>query len=76
MVALGLSTVKKAGCHEDVFVETLNFQMVNCSMFKVACQCGCHTILKSWVKRIPRSKGSKEQLIQEANAQIFAFGSY
>jgi poly(A) polymerase Pap1 len=33
-------------------------------------------IVKSWVKQISRNKGFNEQLVQEANAKIFTFGSY
>eukprot|EP00249_Psilotum_nudum_P016896 c26039_g1_i2 orf=184-2322(+) len=33
-------------------------------------------IVKHWVKRISRNKGFNEQLVQEANAKIFTFGSY
>ncbi|KAK8518264.1 hypothetical protein V6N13_027737 [Hibiscus sabdariffa] len=33
-------------------------------------------IVKSWVKAISRMKGLNEQLVQEANAKIFTFGSY
>ncbi|KAK1324910.1 hypothetical protein QJS10_CPA01g01386 [Acorus calamus] len=33
-------------------------------------------IVKSWVKKISRAKGFNEQLVQEANAKIFTFGSY
>ncbi|KAM7279968.1 hypothetical protein ACFE04_007102 [Oxalis oulophora] len=33
-------------------------------------------IVKSWVKTISRAKGLNEQLVQEANAKIFTFGSY
>ncbi|XVE64003.1 hypothetical protein DITRI_Ditri07aG0066300 [Diplodiscus trichospermus] len=33
-------------------------------------------IVKSWVKAISRAKGLNEQLVQEANAKIFTFGSY
>lgn len=33
-------------------------------------------IVKVWVRKISRSKGFSEQLVQEANAKIFTFGSY
>uniref|UniRef100_A0A2P2L7S7 Nuclear polyA polymerase 1 n=1 Tax=Rhizophora mucronata TaxID=61149 RepID=A0A2P2L7S7_RHIMU len=33
-------------------------------------------IVKNWVKIISRAKGLNEQLVQEANAKIFTFGSY
>ncbi|CAJ1936707.1 unnamed protein product [Sphenostylis stenocarpa] len=33
-------------------------------------------IVKIWVKNISRAKGLNEQLVQEANAKIFTFGSY
>ncbi|KAJ4713462.1 Nuclear poly(A) polymerase [Melia azedarach] len=33
-------------------------------------------IVKIWVKKISRAKGLNEQLVQEANAKIFTFGSY
>ncbi|XP_052179722.1 nuclear poly(A) polymerase 1 [Diospyros lotus] len=33
-------------------------------------------IVKIWVKSISRTKGLNEQLVQEANAKIFTFGSY
>ncbi|XP_068636674.1 nuclear poly(A) polymerase 1-like [Aristolochia californica] len=33
-------------------------------------------IVKTWVKKVSRSKGFNEQLVQEANAKIFTFGSY
>lgn len=33
-------------------------------------------IVKLWVKRISRAKGFNEQIVQEANAKIFTFGSY
>ncbi|XP_058193670.1 nuclear poly(A) polymerase 1-like [Rhododendron vialii] len=33
-------------------------------------------IVKTWVKNITRAKGFNEQLVQEANAKIFTFGSY
>ncbi|XP_059644929.1 nuclear poly(A) polymerase 1-like [Cornus florida] len=32
--------------------------------------------VKIWVKTISRAKGLNEQLVQEANAKIFTFGSY
>ncbi|GMP83508.1 hypothetical protein CsSME_00037397 [Camellia sinensis var. sinensis] len=33
-------------------------------------------IVKMWVKNISRAQGFNEQLVQEANAKIFTFGSY
>lgn len=33
-------------------------------------------IVKLWVKNVSRAKGYNEQLVQEANAKIFTFGSY
>lgn len=33
-------------------------------------------IVKLWVKTISRAKGLNEQLVQDANAKIFTFGSY
>ncbi|GMH21379.1 hypothetical protein Nepgr_023221 [Nepenthes gracilis] len=33
-------------------------------------------IVKVWVKNVSRVKGLNEQLVQEANAKIFTFGSY
>lgn len=33
-------------------------------------------IVKMWVKNISRAKGLNEELVQEANAKIFTFGSY
>ncbi|CAL0313793.1 unnamed protein product [Lupinus luteus] len=33
-------------------------------------------IVKMWVKTISRAKGLNEQMVQEANAKIFTFGSY
>ncbi|XP_058091789.1 nuclear poly(A) polymerase 1-like [Magnolia sinica] len=33
-------------------------------------------IVKTWVKKVGRAKGFNEQLVQEANAKIFTFGSY
>ncbi|GMP59051.1 hypothetical protein CsSME_00022488 [Camellia sinensis var. sinensis] len=33
-------------------------------------------IVKIWMKNITRAKGFNEQLVQEANAKIFTFGSY
>ncbi|XP_048443630.1 nuclear poly(A) polymerase 1 [Pyrus x bretschneideri] len=33
-------------------------------------------IVKTWVKTISRAKGLNEQLVHEANAKIFTFGSY
>ncbi|KAK7398831.1 hypothetical protein VNO78_10004 [Psophocarpus tetragonolobus] len=33
-------------------------------------------IVKIWVKTISRAKGQNDQLVQEANAKIFTFGSY
>ncbi|KAF7153892.1 hypothetical protein RHSIM_Rhsim01G0213100 [Rhododendron simsii] len=33
-------------------------------------------IVKMWVKNITRAKGFNEQLVREANAKIFTFGSY
>ncbi|KAH9620792.1 hypothetical protein KSS87_005587 [Heliosperma pusillum] len=33
-------------------------------------------IVKGWVKTISRAKGLNDQLVQEANAKIFTFGSY
>lgn len=33
-------------------------------------------IVKIWVKNVCRAKGFNEQLVQEANAKIFTFGSY
>ncbi|KAK3020603.1 hypothetical protein RJ639_046689 [Escallonia herrerae] len=33
-------------------------------------------IVKVWVKAVSRARGQHEQLVQEANAKIFTFGSY
>ncbi|KAL3529230.1 hypothetical protein ACH5RR_008552 [Cinchona calisaya] len=33
-------------------------------------------IVKTWVKNVSRAKGLNEQLVHEANAKIFTFGSY
>ncbi|XP_073140263.1 nuclear poly(A) polymerase 1-like isoform X2 [Henckelia pumila] len=33
-------------------------------------------IVKTWVKNISRAKGFNEQMVHEANAKIFTFGSY
>ncbi|KAK1404269.1 hypothetical protein POM88_003874 [Heracleum sosnowskyi] len=33
-------------------------------------------LVKIWVKSISRAKGLNEQLVHEANAKIFTFGSY
>ncbi|KAF3785389.1 Nuclear poly(A) polymerase 1 [Nymphaea thermarum] len=33
-------------------------------------------IVKIWIKKVSRAKGFNEQLVQEANARIFTFGSY
>ncbi|KAF8378660.1 hypothetical protein HHK36_030009 [Tetracentron sinense] len=33
-------------------------------------------IVKFWVRTVSRAKGFNEQLVQEANAKIFTFGSY
>nr|XP_043629934.1 nuclear poly(A) polymerase 1 [Erigeron canadensis] len=33
-------------------------------------------IVKIWVKKVSRARGLSEQLVQEANAKIFTFGSY
>ncbi|KAI3815615.1 hypothetical protein L1987_15292 [Smallanthus sonchifolius] len=33
-------------------------------------------IVKVWVKKVSRARGLNEQLVQEANAKIFTFGSY
>ncbi|KAI4350970.1 hypothetical protein L6164_005372 [Bauhinia variegata] len=33
-------------------------------------------IVKTWIKSVSRAKGLNEQLVQEANAKIFTFGSY
>ncbi|KAJ1392043.1 polymerase, nucleotidyl transferase domain, partial [Sesbania bispinosa] len=33
-------------------------------------------MVKIWIKNISRAKGFNEQLVQEANAKIFTFGSY
>ncbi|KAJ4805262.1 Poly(A) polymerase [Rhynchospora pubera] len=33
-------------------------------------------VVKSWIRRVSRSKGYNEQFVQEANAKIFTFGSY
>ena len=38
--------------------------------------CKFKQIVKIWVKTISRAKGLNEQLVQEANAKIFTFGSY
>lgn len=38
--------------------------------------CESRQIVKTWVKTISRAKGLNEQLVQEANAKIFTFGSY
>lgn len=32
--------------------------------------------MKLWVKKISRARGMNDQLVQEANAKIFTFGSY
>lgn len=47
--------------------------------YDVCCCCGCwvfEQIVKTWVKNVSRAKGLNEQLVQEANAKIFTFGSY
>nr|DAD42219.1 TPA_asm: hypothetical protein HUJ06_000449 [Nelumbo nucifera] len=33
-------------------------------------------VVKKWIKAVSRAKGFNEQLVQEANAKIFTFGSY
>ncbi|XP_071716210.1 nuclear poly(A) polymerase 1-like [Rutidosis leptorrhynchoides] len=33
-------------------------------------------IVKIWVKKVSRARGLNDQLVQEANAKIFTFGSY
>ncbi|CAN6451831.1 unnamed protein product [Victoria cruziana] len=33
-------------------------------------------IVKIWIRKVSRAKGFNEQLVQEANAKIFTFGSY
>jgi poly(A) polymerase len=33
-------------------------------------------IAKTWVKRITDERGYGEQLVEEANAKIYTFGSY
>ncbi|MQL75808.1 hypothetical protein Taro_008189 [Colocasia esculenta] len=33
-------------------------------------------IVKEWVKQLTRQRGYNEQMIEEANAVIFTFGSY
>jgi poly(A) polymerase len=33
-------------------------------------------IVKTWIKTISRAKGLNDQLLHEANAKIFTFGSY
>lgn len=33
-------------------------------------------VVKEWVKKVTRAKGFSEQLVQEANAKIFTYGSY
>jgi poly(A) polymerase len=43
-------------------------------MFHVDCK--MEQIVKNWVKVISRAKRLNEQLVQEANAKIFTFGSY
>lgn len=32
--------------------------------------------MKLWIKTISRAQGLNEQLVHEANAKIFTFGSY
>ena len=36
----------------------------------------CVQIVKTWIKTISRAKGLNDQLLHEANAEIFTFGSY
>lgn len=36
----------------------------------------CVQIVKTWIKTISRAKGLNDQLLHEANAKIFTFGSY
>ncbi|RZC81192.1 hypothetical protein C5167_043776 [Papaver somniferum] len=33
-------------------------------------------IVKTWVKKVTRNRGYNDQLVQEANAKIYTFGSY
>lgn len=44
--------------------------------FYVDFRYGIEQIVKIWVKIISRAKGLNEQLVHEANAKIFTFGSY
>ncbi|RZC47747.1 hypothetical protein C5167_040703 [Papaver somniferum] len=33
-------------------------------------------IVKTWVKKVTRSRGYNDQMVQEANSKIYTFGSY
>ncbi|KAM1011630.1 hypothetical protein ACFX2C_046950 [Malus domestica] len=36
----------------------------------------CLRIVKTWAKKVSKAKGFNEQLVDEANALLFTFGSY
>jgi outer membrane biogenesis lipoprotein LolB len=55
-----------------------------CTLLMACTSCHTHVsaessqsqIVKQWVKKISFNKGYSEQVVQEANAKIFTFGSY
>lgn len=47
-----------------------------CNEVLIGLRCLCVQIVKKWIKTISRAKGLNDQLLHEANAKIFTFGSY
>ncbi|KAL0755085.1 hypothetical protein Bca101_092753 [Brassica carinata] len=56
-------------CAYGFFIDVCNKSMVRSSLL-------CVQIVKIWIKTISRAKGLNDQLLHEANAEIFTFGSY
>ncbi len=68
--------------HNFEFGDSRIGSLFGCGAMRLVCHMDSQTqmwmpqIVKSWVKQISRNKGFNEQLVQEANAKIFTFGSY
>ena len=66
---LGRLDQVRRNCAYGFFIVVCNKSMVRSSLL-------CVQIVKTWIKTISRAKGLNDQLLHEANAEIFTFGSY